>query len=447
MTEPTILLDFLRIIAVFLLVLANGFFVTAEFSLVSVRRTRIAELVSQGNLAAKWVEKALENPDRVIAATQLGITLASLGLGWVGEPAFAHLLEPLVQIFPVDIQDEVMHSITAGVAFALITFLHVVVGELAPKSIALQNPEKASLIVARPTIWTEWIFKPAIMILNGTGNFLLKLVGVNPASGHELVHSVEELKMLVTASAEGGVVENEESEILHAVFDFGELLVRQVMIPRTEIMALEADLNLEQSIEIAANSTYTKFPVYDDVMDNIIGVVHIKDLLRAQRDPSKQGCRARSIVREALFVPETVHVRSVLQLFRARRQHIAIVMDEFGGTAGLVTLEDLMEEIVGEVSDPFDNVQPEIQVYPNGTATIEGLALIEEVNEAMDIHLADPHYDTIAGYMLGKLGRIPDVGDRIEVDGVRMKVEAMDGMRIERLTLAKVEKPIDPKED
>ena len=184
MTEPTILLDFLRIIAVFLLVLANGFFVTAEFSLVSVRRTRIAELVSQGNLAAKWVEKALENPDRVIAATQLGITLASLGLGWVGEPAFAHLLEPLVQIFPVDIQDEVMHSITAGVAFALITFLHVVVGELAPKSIALQNPEKASLIVARPTIWTEWIFKPAIMILNGTGNFLLKLVGVNPASGH-----------------------------------------------------------------------------------------------------------------------------------------------------------------------------------------------------------------------------------------------------------------------
>jgi CBS domain containing-hemolysin-like protein len=447
MTEPTILLDFLRVIAVFLLVLANGFFVTAEFSLVSVRRTRIAELVSQGNLAAKWVEKALENPDRVIAATQLGITLASLGLGWVGEPAFAHLLEPLVQIFPVDIQDEVMHSITAGVAFALITFLHVVVGELAPKSIALQNPEKASLIVARPTIWTEWIFKPAIMVLNGTGNILLKLVGVNPASGHELVHSVEELKMLVTASAEGGVVENEESEILHAVFDFGELLVRQVMIPRTEIMAFEADLNLEQSIEIAANSTYTKFPVYDDVMDNIIGVVHIKDLLRAQSDPSKQDCRARSIVREALFVPETVHVRSVLQLFRARRQHIAIVMDEFGGTAGLVTLEDLMEEIVGEVSDPFDNAQPEIQVYPNGTATIEGLALIEEVNDAMEIHLADPHYDTIAGYMLGKLGRIPDVGDRIEVDGVRMKVEAMDGMRIERLSLAKVEKPAELKDD
>ncbi len=446
MTESTILLDFLRVIAVILLVLANGFFVSAEFALVSVRRTRIAELVNQGNQAAKWVEKALENPDRVIAATQLGITLASLGLGWVGEPAFAHLLEPLVRIIPGEIQEEVSHSITAGLAFALITFLHVVVGELAPKSIALQNPENTSLMVARPTIWTEWIFKPAIWALNGTGNFLLKMVGVKPASGHELVHSVEELKMLVTASAEGGVVKDEESEILHAVFDFGELLVRQVMIPRTEITAFEADLNLDQSIEIATRSTFTKFPVYDDVMDNIIGVVHIKDLLRAQLDPAKQDCRARSIAREALFVPETVHVRSVLQLFRARRQHIAIVMDEFGGTAGLVTLEDLMEEIVGEVSDPFDTTLPEIQVFPNGNATIDGLALIEEVNEALDVHLADPHYDTIAGYFLGKLGRIPEVGDRIEVDGVRMKVESMDGMRIESLSLTKAEKPAKPKE-
>jgi CBS domain containing-hemolysin-like protein len=447
MMEATILIDFLRIIAVVLLVLANGFFVSAEFALVSVRRTRIAELVSQGNQAAKWVEKALENPDQVIAATQLGITLASLGLGWVGEPAFSHLLEPLVRIFPGEIQDEVMHSITAGAAFAIITFLHVVVGELAPKSIALQNPENTSLIVARPTIWTEWIFKPAIWALNGTGNFLLKLVGVEPASGHELVHSVEELKMLVAASAEVGVVKNEESEILHAVFDFGKLLVRQVMIPRTEIMAFEADLNLDQCIEFATRSTYTKFPVYDNVMDNIIGIVHIKDLLRAHRDPARPDCVARSIVREALFLPETVPVRRVLQLFRARRQHIAIVMDEFGGTAGLVTLEDLMEEIVGEVSDPFDPTQPEIQVFANGTATIEGLALIAEVNDALGIQLDDPHYDTIAGYMLGKLGHIPDVGDTIEVDGVRIKVESMDGMRIERLSMVKIEKPTDAKEN
>lgn len=432
-------LDLLRIIAVIFLVFANGFFVAAEFALVSVRRTRVTELVAQGNQRAHWVQKALENPDRVIAATQLGITLASLGLGWVGEPAFAHLLEPVIRLFPADIQDELSHSIAAGLAFAIITFLHVVVGELAPKSIALQNPENTSLMVARPTIWMEWIFKPAIFVLNGTGNFLLKLVGVKPASGHELVHSVEELKMLVTASTEWGVVETEESEMLHAVFDFGELLVRQVMIPRTEIMAFDADLTLNESIEIATNSTFTKFPVYDDVLDNIIGVVHIKDLLRAQLDPSPQNVKARSLIREALFIPETVHVRSVLQLFRARRQHIAIVMDEFGGTAGLVTLEDLMEEIVGEVSDPFDATQPEIQLHANGTATIDGLALIEEVNEALGLNLDDPNYDTIAGYVLGKLSRIPKVGDQVEIDGIRIQVQAMDGMRIEQLLVTRVE--------
>jgi CBS domain containing-hemolysin-like protein len=432
-------LNLLRIIAVLLLVLANGFFVAAEFALVSVRRTRIAELVARGNQAAQWVQRALENPDRVIAATQLGITLASLGLGWVGEPAFAHLLEPVIQRFPANIQSDVSHSIASGLSFAIITFLHVVVGELAPKSIALQNPESTSLVVARPTIWTEWIFKPAIWILNGTGNFLLKLVGVKPAAGHELVHSVEELKMLVTASTEVGVVETVESEMLHAVFDFGNLLVRQVMIPRMEIMAFEADLTLNESIEIASKSTFTKFPVYDDMLDNIIGVVHIKDLFRAQLDPEQKNCLARSLIREALFVPETVRIWSVLQMFRARRQHIAIVMDEFGGTAGLVTLEDLMEEIVGEVSDPFDAIQPEIQIHPNRSATIDGLALIEEVNDALGLELQDPHYDTIAGYVLGKLGRIPEVGDEIKFDNISIKVDTMVGMRIERLVLTRVE--------
>lgn len=435
--EPTLGMDLLRLFSVVLLVLANGFFVAAEFALVSVRRTRIAELVSQGNPAARWAEKALENPDQVIAATQLGITLASLGLGWVGEPALSHILEPLINLFPANIQGEVSHSISAGLAFAIITFLHVVVGELAPKSIALQNPESTSLLVARPTLWTELVFKPAIWALNGTGNFLLKLVGVQPASGHELVHSVEELKMIVTASAEGGVVEVEEREMLHAVFDFGELLVRQVMVPRTEIMAFEADMTLNESIQLAIQSTYTKFPVYDDDLDNIIGVVHIKDLLRAEMDPERRNSTARSLVREALFIPETVHVRTVLQQFRARRRHIAIVMDEFGGTAGLITLEDLMEEIVGEVSDPFDAVQPQIQENPDGSVTIDGLALIEEVNEALGLLLQDPHYDTIAGYVLGKLGRIPVVGDEVNFDNIQLKVKSMDGMRIERLRLTR----------
>ncbi len=434
----TIGLDLLRLLAVIVLVLANGFFVAAEFALISVRRTRIVELVSQGNQAAKWAQKALENPDQVIAATQLGITLASLGLGWVGEPALSHLLEPLIQLFPGEMQSEVSHSLSAGLAFAIITFLHVVVGELAPKSIALQNPEDTSLWVARPTLWTEWIFKPFIWALNGTGNALLKWIGVVPASGHELVHSVEELKMIVSASAEVGVVEDEEREMLHAVFDFGELLVRQVMIPRTEILGFEADMNLDESIEVATHSTFTKFPVYDDNLDNILGVVHIKDLLRAEHDSERKNCLARDLIREAYFVPETVPVRKVLREFRDRRQHIAIVMDEFGGTAGLVTLEDLMEEIVGEVSDPFDINQPEIQRKPDGSVSLDGLALVEEVNEALGLNLNEPNYDTIAGFILGRLGRIPDVGDVIEVEGLRFQIQSMDGMRIERLSLSPV---------
>jgi CBS domain containing-hemolysin-like protein len=416
----------------------NGFFVAAEFSLVSVRHTRIAELVAQGQVSAIAVQDALKNPDRVIAATQLGITLASLGLGWIGEPAVAHLLQPLVDLFPNVVQSGISHSISAGLAFAMITFLHVVVGELAPKSIALQNPEKTSLVVARPTLWSERIFKPIIWLLNGTGNALLRLIGVKPASGHELVHSVEELKMLVTASSEGGVVEPQEREMLHAVFDFGELLVGQVMIPRTEIIAVEADIPLEQIITLITESTYTKFPVYDDDLDTILGIVHVKDILRLMQEPGWERSTARSLVREPIYVPETIPVSALLQHFQDRRQHIAIVLDEYGGTAGLVTLEDLLEEIFGEVSDPFDRISPEFQTQPDGSIWIDGMTLIEDVNAHLGLDLEDPNYYTIAGYMLGKLGRIPKVKESIEGDNVRLQVEALDGLRIARVSLTRL---------
>ena len=441
--DSSILIDLLKLVVVLLLVLANGFFVAAEFSLVSVRRTRIAELVSHGNTSAEAVQKAIENPDRVIAATQLGITLASLSLGWIGEPALSHLILPVVNLFPNALQSDISHSVAAGIAFVFITFLHVVVGELAPKSIALQDPERTSLFVARPTLWSEMIFKPAILLLNGTGNALLKLVGVHPATGHELSHSVEELKMLVTASAESGVVEQEESQMLHAIFDFGSLLVRQVMIPRTEVVAVEADMALKDIISLVSESTYTKFPIFEDNLDQIIGIVHIKDLLSAMQSSDCQQCTARDFAREPIFVPETISVNTLLHQFRSDRQHIAIVMDEYGGTAGLVTLEDLLEEIVGEVSDPFDMFIPEIQTQADGTILIDGLTLIEVFNEQLGLDLNDPDYDTIAGYVLGKLGRIPRLHDIVEGDGVRLKVEAMDGLRIARLSLV----PLDEMED
>lgn len=433
--EGTIALDILGLFALGVLVLSNAFFVAAEFSLVSVRRTRIAELVENGNTAAVSVQQAINNPDRVIAATQLGITLSSLALGWIGEPALSHLLDPLISLLPDRFQSGFSHGLSAAIAFTIITFLHVVVGELMPKSIALQDPEGTSLVVARPTLFTEKIFKPAIWALNGTGNGLLRLLGIQPAEGHNLVHSVEELRMIVTASMEEGVFLQDEGEMLQALFDFGRLVVRQVMIPRTEMIAVEADINLHEVIDLVVKSTFTKFPVYDDDLDNIIGIVHMKDLLNALRSDQAGSWTGRDFLREALFVPETISVNMLLRHFRDNRQHIAIVLDEYGGTAGLVTLEDLVEEILGEVSDPFDVATPEIQAQPDGSFLIDGRARLEEVNEHLGLALSEPNYDTIAGYIMGKLGRMPQLYDEVKGTSVRMRVEKMDGMRIEEISL------------
>ena len=302
---------------------ARAFFADSCFLAVE----RQAHFFRLHKLVAKFGAMA-DGLEQFLAAVQLGVTMASLGLGWLGEPALAHLLQPVVGLFPLSIQSDLSHSISALIAFVAITFMHVVAGELAPKSIALQDPERTSLFVAGPTLLTERIFKPAIWVLNGSGNALLRLIGVQPASGHELAHSVEELKMLVTASAAGGVVEAEESEMLHAVFDFGNLVVRQVMIPRTEIIAVEANTNLEEIIGLVSQSTYTKFPVYEDNLDQIIGIVHVKDLLSALQAPECQDCVARDLAREPLFAPETVSANVLLRQFRDNRQHIAIVMDE-----------------------------------------------------------------------------------------------------------------------
>ena len=433
--EESILLDFLGLGAVALLVLANGFFVAAEFSLVSVRRTRIAELVEQGNAAAESVQAAIEDPDRIIAATQLGITLASLALGWVGEPALAHLIYPLVALFPLGLQSEVSHTISAILAFSIITFLHVVAGELAPKSIALQNTERTSLIVSRPILWVARIFKPAIWALNGAGAALLRLAKIKPASGHELVHSVEELKMLVDESAESGVFREDESEMLHAVFDLRQLVVRQVMIPRTEVVAVEAGTPLPEIIRLVSTSTYTKFPVYVEDLDHILGIVHLKELLNSLQSPESRDWEARQLAREALYVPETASVGGLLRLFRDNRQHIAIVLDEYGGTAGLVTLEDLLEEIVGEVSDPYDLETPGFETQADGSILIDGMTMIDDVNDRLGLSLSDPDYDTIAGYVLGKLGHIPALHEAVEIDPVRLQVEEMDGLRIAKVSI------------
>jgi putative hemolysin len=431
---------------IFVLIALNGFFVAIEFSVVVSRRSRIEVLAQEGNRSAKIVKGWLENSasrDRLIAAVQLGITIVSLALGAVGENTFEALLAPIFHEIHLPEALQSLTSVFAALPLVLsliiVTSFHVVLGEQVPKVASLNSPEKIALFGARPMQVFTTVFKWFVAVLDWATRAILKLFGLQAVGGHSLMYTVDELKQIVDESEEGGVIESPDREMLHAVFDFGELLVRQVMIPRTEVMAFEADQTLNESIEIATNSTFSKFPVYDDNLDNILGVVHIKDLLRAQLDPERDSCLARSLVRETLFIPETLHVRTLLQRFRARRQHIAIVMDEFGGTAGLVTLEDLMEELVGEVSDPFDIVQPEIQKNLDGSATIDGLALIEEVNEELGLELDDPNYDTIAGYALGKFGHIPQVEDIVEVDGIRLQVKAMDGMRIAGLSLTKIE--------
>jgi len=426
---------FTGLLGVALFVLMNAFFVAAEFGLVSVRRTRVEELATQGHPTALIIRRALDNPDRFIAATQLGITVASLALGWIGEPALAHLFVPLLQFLPEAWIGAAAHSIAAAIAFICITFLLVVAGELAPKSIALQNPERTAFFVARPMLVISQIFRPAIWALNGAGNGLLRLMGIRPASGHERVHSVQELKMLIEASQQEGVLQEEEEQMLQAVFDLRSRRAAKVMVPRTEMVCVPADATAEELADLAEQTALTKFPVFEDDLDHIIGVVYLKDLLRPIR-ACQSNLTARTLMREALFLPETVSVADLLAHFRRARQHIAILLDEYGGTAGLVTLEDLLEEIVGDIGDLFEPPTPQVQHLSDGSVLLDGLMTIDEANEALNLTLSDPFYTTVGGLVMGRLDRIPAAGDEVILeDGRRLRVEEMDGMRVARVRL------------
>jgi CBS domain containing-hemolysin-like protein len=426
--------NLLRLLGVAVLVLVNAFFVAAEYALVSVRPTRVEELLQVGRPGARSVKKALEQLDRFIAATQLGVTVASLTLGWLGEPALSGLLEPVLSLLPAAWVGVAGRTLSAIIAFTVITFLEVVVGELMPKAIALQRAEVIALWVARPTLIISLIFNPFISIVNGAGNFALRLLGLAPAGGPESSHSEEELRLLVHASGKSGALEEEQHDMLAAVFDFGELTAREAMVPRTEMIAMAADANLDEFILQAVKHPFSKFPIYEGDLDHIVGIANVKDLVRVQHD-TRRTATVRGLLREALFVPDTIRLDALLQQFRARRQHIAIVLDEYSGTAGLVTLDDLVGRIVGDVADPFDKSGPDIQRLPTGAYLVDGLTNIEDVNDRLGLSLHDDFYDTIAGFVLGRLGRMARVGDTVEANGVRLKVEALDGLRISRLSV------------
>jgi CBS domain containing-hemolysin-like protein len=366
-------------------------------------------LIAEGKKAATVVRHVIDDPDRFIAATQLGITIASLGLGWIGEETIADLLLPLLHALPSNLIAPAAHTIASTIAFAVITFLHVVLGELAPKSIALQYSEETSFIVAKPTVLTENIFRPFIWLLNGTGNLILRLVGLRAPSGHQRVHSVEELMMLVKASHKEGVLQDEQEEMLRKVFKFASRHVSEAMIPRPEIVGIERQATIGDLLEVFSQSSHARFPIYEDDLDNIAGIVAVKDVLMAlASDPTGVGRSIDELIRPAFFVPETRPMGDLFVEMRAEQLQMAIVIDEYGGTAGLVTLEEMVEEIVGRLSDELAVKPYLVETIDEQTVEIDAQLRVDEVNEELDLRLPEGEdYETVAGFILYLLRYIP----------------------------------------
>ena len=432
MEEASIASIVWRLIAVFALVLANGFFVAAEFAIVTVRKTRIDQLVAEGHWGARAVRRAVSDPDSYIAATQLGITMASIGLGWIGEPALASLIEPAVIWLPAPMVLATAHTIAVAIAFAIITALHIVLGELAPKTIALERSEATALIVVKPTELFMRAVWPFIRLLNGTGRAVVNMLGLRSRGGHAMVHSEEELKMLVTASQEAGVLEEEEEQMLHRVFGFADLTAGQVMVPRTEIIAIEADATRDALVEQIARWGHLRLPVYRKNLDNVIGVLHVSDVVPALASGSGT-ITPGTLARETLTVPQTLAADDVLAAMRRKGVREAIVIDEHGGTAGLVTFESLVERIVGDLAVSGGR----ILVQADGSAEIDGLTLVTDVNEQFDLGIDEDTYTTIGGYVMGRIGRRARVGDTIEAGGRTLRVVSVDNLRVAKVWLSR----------
>jgi CBS domain containing-hemolysin-like protein len=417
--------------AVVVLVVGNAFFVAAEFALVGARRTRLDEMARAGDGKARLARRAVQSLTRYISATQLGITLASLGLGWIGEPALASLVQDGFRWLPPIAAAVATHTTASIIAFIIITFLHIILGELVPKALALLYPEQLSRWLSPPLMGFAWAMAFPIAILNGSATRLLRLMGISPLGENERLHSPEELRMLVEQSTEGGSLLQEDARLLEGVFEFSEKTAQEVMTPRTQMVALEADLTVEQAADEVAVARRSRYPVHTESLDEIVGVVHAKDILTALR--SKPGVTVRTIMRPPLFVPGTREVEDVLADMKRLKTHLAVVLDEYGGTAGLVTMEDLLEEIVGPIYDEYDPQDKSAQ--PAGGPLLDGAMPISEFNTEYDETLDDTDYNTIGGYVFGQIGRLPRAGDRVPIGSRTLEVVDMDGRRVRTLRL------------
>ncbi|MEK4799538.1 MULTISPECIES: hemolysin family protein [Thermoactinomyces] len=423
----------LKLILVLFLVFLNGFFVAAEFAIVKVRATQLANMKGRRAQVAK---KVVKNLDAYLSGTQLGITLASLGLGWVGEPAIARMIEPVLAYFGMP--GWVIHTISAVIGFLIITFLHIVLGEMAPKSLAIRQSEQTTLWTATPLNWFYNLFKPFIFILNSSANLALKIIGVDGKADQQ-AHTEEEIRMLIAQSHKSGVIDKTELTLFDNVFDFTERIAREVMVPRVKMVCLFEGNSFEENFEIIKENHHTRFPVCGQDKDDIKGIVHIRDIYKYIAEGEKPDIS--QIIRPVVVVPETMELKDIFHNLQKNRVEMAIVVDEYGGTSGLLTTEDIIEEIFGEIQDEFDNELPLIQKVGEDTL-IDASLLIEDVNEHFNISIEDPDNDTIGGWLFSELDKVPEEGDQVSFDKWVFTVKEMDQLRISRIIVS----PLDSKE-
>jgi len=430
----------LDILITFTLVFLNGFFVAAEFAIVKVRVTQLEVKVKEGNRTAKLSKHIVSHLDGYLAATQLGITIASLGLGWIGEPVVAAIIKRSMELMGMMANPELTHTIALPVAFALITILHIVFGELAPKSLAIQRSESTTLAIAYPLQFFFILFKPIIWLLNSIANSILKLIGISPVHGAD-VHSSEELIYLVQQGQESGKIDAAEYKIIKNAFNFSEQTAKQIMVPRTQVFAIDLNDFNDTIFDKVIDENYSRIPCFEDNLDNIVGVVYLKDILLAFR--KKDSVNIRNIMRNILVVPETKLIGQLLNEFQIKHQQIALVVDEYGGTEGIITMEDILEELVGEIQDEYDNEIPFVEKISERSYSVLASATLDDINELLPHPLEkDVQYETLAGYLILKFGKIPAVKEKISLDDYEFSIVKKNKSTIVLVQLVDLSEPV-----
>ena len=420
-----------QLLLVFFLIAMNGFFVAAEFACVKIRPSRLETLIREGSRQAKYAKKLIDHLDASLSVTQLGITLASLGLGWVGEPAVATLILPITHAIGLD--DVIGHTIALALAFSIITGLHIVLGELTPKTMAIQNVEKIMLSVALPMLVFHRVMYPFVWLLNHVANWVAHRMGFHTASEGDDAHTEEEIRLLMEESHRQGLIDDTEVDFVDNVFDFTDLNVREIMTPRTDMVCLYLEDTMDENLHIILEEQLTRYPICHEDKDHIVGFLHVKDLMRVMAEGRKPNLRR--LARKALIVPESMDVSVLLKTMQKQRSQMAIVVDEYGGTAGMVTIEDIVEEIVGDIQDEFDEERPTAERRGKRIFSVDAKMLLEELEDILEIDIEDEDVDTVGGWLYDQIGQAPRVGQMAASGGNLFYVEEVDGVRITRVLI------------